>query len=89
MQSFTSGQFCPVFYGIRNNEFLAHILGTPHTTVTLTAGILHKSELIGYARGRAICQSDYRKVVLGLEGGVKQTVRSFVITDLHVRAREV
>lgn len=34
------------------HEFLGHMLGTPRTTVTQAAGILHKSELIGYARCR-------------------------------------
>jgi len=33
-------------------EFLGHMLGTPRTTVTLAAGILHKAGLIDYARGR-------------------------------------
>ena len=33
------------------HEFLGHMLGTPRTTVTLAAGILHKSGLVDYSRG--------------------------------------
>jgi len=33
------------------HEFLAAMLGTPRTTVTLAAGTLHKAGLIDYARG--------------------------------------
>ena len=38
------------------HEFLGHMLGTPRSTVTLAAGILHKSGLIGYSRGKVIIQ---------------------------------
>lgn len=34
------------------HEFLGHMLGTPRSTVTLAAGILHKSGLIDYSRGK-------------------------------------
>jgi len=34
------------------HEFLAHMLGTPRTTVTLAAGILNKAGVITYSRGR-------------------------------------
>jgi CRP-like cAMP-binding protein len=34
------------------HEFLGHMLGTPRSTVTLAAGILHKSGLIEYSRGK-------------------------------------
>lgn len=34
------------------HEFLGHMLGTPRSTVTLAAGILHESGLIGYSRGK-------------------------------------
>jgi Mn-dependent DtxR family transcriptional regulator len=34
------------------HEFLAHMLGTPRTTVTLAAGILHKIGLVDYSRGK-------------------------------------
>jgi CRP-like cAMP-binding protein len=34
------------------HEFLGHMLGTPRSTVTLAAGILHKAELLDYSRGR-------------------------------------
>jgi hypothetical protein len=34
------------------HEFPGHMLGTPRSTVTLAAGILHESELISYSRGR-------------------------------------
>jgi CRP-like cAMP-binding protein len=34
------------------HEFLGHMLGTPRSTVTLAAGILHKAELVDYSRGR-------------------------------------
>ena len=33
------------------HEFLAAMLGTPRTTVTLAAGTLHKAGLIDYSRG--------------------------------------
>jgi CRP-like cAMP-binding protein len=33
------------------HEFLGHMLGTPRSTVTLAAGILHKSGLLDYSRG--------------------------------------
>jgi CRP-like cAMP-binding protein len=36
------------------HEFLGHMLGTPRSTVTLAAGILHKSGLIDYSRGKVI-----------------------------------
>lgn len=36
------------------HEFLGHMLGTPRSTVTLAAGILHKSGLIDYSRGKII-----------------------------------
>ena len=34
------------------HEFLGHMLGTPRSTVTLAAGILNKSGLIAYSRGK-------------------------------------
>jgi CRP-like cAMP-binding protein len=34
------------------HEFLGHMLGTPRSTVTLAAGILHKAGLVEYARGK-------------------------------------
>jgi CRP-like cAMP-binding protein len=34
------------------HEFLGHMLGTPRTTVTLAAGLLHKAELVDYSRGK-------------------------------------
>jgi CRP-like cAMP-binding protein len=34
------------------HEFLGHMLGTPRTTVTLAAGLLHKADLVDYSRGR-------------------------------------
>ena len=34
------------------HEFLGHMLGAPRTTVTLAAGILQRSGLIDYSRGR-------------------------------------
>jgi CRP-like cAMP-binding protein len=34
------------------HEFLGHMLGTPRSTVTLAAGILHKAGLIDYSRGK-------------------------------------
>ena len=34
------------------HEFLGHMLGTPRSTVTLAAGILHKAKLLDYSRGR-------------------------------------
>jgi CRP-like cAMP-binding protein len=34
------------------HEFLGHMLGTPRSTVTLAAGILNKSGLIEYSRGK-------------------------------------
>jgi CRP-like cAMP-binding protein len=38
------------------HEFLGHMLGTPRTTVTLAAGLLHKAELVDYTRGKVrIC----------------------------------
>ncbi|MGZ4830436.1 MAG: Crp/Fnr family transcriptional regulator, partial [Candidatus Angelobacter sp.] len=36
------------------HEFLGHMLGTPRSTVTLAAGILHKAGLIDYSRGKII-----------------------------------
>jgi len=33
------------------HEFLGHMLGTPRTTVTLAARLLHKAELVDYSRG--------------------------------------
>lgn len=36
------------------HEFLGHMLGTPRSTVTLAAGILHKSGLIAYSRGKLV-----------------------------------
>jgi CRP-like cAMP-binding protein len=36
------------------HEFLGHMLGTPRSTVTLAAGILNKSGLIAYSRGKAL-----------------------------------
>ena len=37
---------------IITHEFLGHMLGTPRSTVTLAAGILNKSGLISYSRGK-------------------------------------
>jgi CRP-like cAMP-binding protein len=34
------------------HEFLGHMLGTPRSTVTLAAGILHKAGLLDYSRGK-------------------------------------
>jgi CRP-like cAMP-binding protein len=34
------------------HEFLGHMLGTPRTTVTVAAGMLHKAELVDYSRGK-------------------------------------
>jgi CRP-like cAMP-binding protein len=34
------------------HEFLGHMLGTPRSTVTLAAGILHKTGLVDYSRGK-------------------------------------
>ncbi|HZE81593.1 MAG TPA: Crp/Fnr family transcriptional regulator, partial [Candidatus Polarisedimenticolia bacterium] len=34
------------------HEFLGHMLGTPRSTVTLAAGILHKTGLVEYSRGK-------------------------------------
>jgi len=34
------------------HEFLGHMLGTPRSTVTLAAGILHKDGLLDYSRGQ-------------------------------------
>jgi len=34
------------------HEFLGHMLGTPRSTVTLAAGILHKAGLVEYSRGK-------------------------------------
>jgi CRP-like cAMP-binding protein len=34
------------------HEFLGHMLGTPRSTVTLAAGILHKAGLVDYSRGQ-------------------------------------
>jgi len=34
------------------HEFLGHMLGTPRTTVTLAAGLLHKAGLVDYSRGK-------------------------------------
>jgi CRP-like cAMP-binding protein len=36
------------------HEFLGHMLGTPRSTVTLAAGILNKSGLIAYSRGKVL-----------------------------------
>jgi CRP-like cAMP-binding protein len=36
------------------HEFLGHMLGTPRSTVTLAAGILHKDGLLDYSRGRVV-----------------------------------
>lgn len=36
------------------HEFLGHMLGTPRSTVTLAAGILNKSGLISYSRGKLV-----------------------------------
>jgi len=36
------------------HEFLGHMLGTPRSTVTLAAGILHKDGLLDYSRGRVL-----------------------------------
>jgi CRP-like cAMP-binding protein len=36
------------------HEFLGHMLGTPRSTGTLAAGILHKAGLIDYSRGKVI-----------------------------------
>lgn len=36
------------------HEFLGHMLGTPRSTVTLAAGILNKSGLITYSRGKLV-----------------------------------
>ncbi|HEY1526992.1 MAG TPA: Crp/Fnr family transcriptional regulator [Candidatus Angelobacter sp.] len=38
------------------HEFLGHMLGTPRSTVTLAAGILNKSGLIQYSRGKVSVQ---------------------------------
>ena len=34
------------------HEFLGHMLGTPRSTVSLAAGILHKAGLLDYSRGQ-------------------------------------
>jgi CRP-like cAMP-binding protein len=34
------------------HEFLGHMLGTPRSTVTLAAGILHRAGLLDYSRGK-------------------------------------
>jgi CRP-like cAMP-binding protein len=34
------------------HEFLGHMLGTPRSTVTVAAGILHKTGLVEYSRGK-------------------------------------
>jgi CRP-like cAMP-binding protein len=34
------------------HEFLGHMLGTPRTTVTLAARLLHQAELMDYSRGK-------------------------------------
>jgi CRP-like cAMP-binding protein len=34
------------------HEFLGHMLGTPRSTVTLAAGLLHKAGLLDYSRGK-------------------------------------
>ena len=34
------------------HEFLGHMLGTPRSTVSLAAGILHKAGLVDYSRGK-------------------------------------
>jgi CRP-like cAMP-binding protein len=36
------------------HEFLGHMLGTPRSTVTLAAGILHEAGLVDYSRGKVI-----------------------------------
>lgn len=38
------------------HEFLGHMLGTPRSTVTLAAGILHKDGLVDYSRGKVRIQ---------------------------------
>jgi CRP-like cAMP-binding protein len=38
------------------HEFLGHMLGTPRSTVSLAAGILHKGGLVDYTRGRVTIQ---------------------------------
>ena len=38
------------------HEFLGHMLGTPRSTVTLAAGILHKDGLVNYLRGKVRIQ---------------------------------
>jgi CRP-like cAMP-binding protein len=39
------------------HEFLGHMLGTPRSTVTLAAGILHKAGLVDYSRGRVVIRN--------------------------------
>jgi len=39
------------------HEFLGHMLGTPRSTVTLAAGILHKAGLVDYSRGQVRIQN--------------------------------
>ena len=36
------------------HEFLGHMLGTPRSTVTLAAGILHEAGLVEYSRGKVL-----------------------------------
>lgn len=38
-------------------EFLAMMLGTRRTTVTVAAGMLHKAELVAYSRGNVTIQN--------------------------------
>jgi CRP-like cAMP-binding protein len=38
------------------HEFLGHMLGTPRSTVTLAAGILHRDGLVDYLRGKVRIQ---------------------------------
>ena len=52
------------------HESLGHMLGTPRSTVTLAAGILHKAGLVDYSRGQVIVRD--RK---GLEEGACECYR--------------
>jgi CRP-like cAMP-binding protein len=55
------------------HEFLGHMLGTPRSTVTLAAGILHKAGLVDYSRGQVRIRNRS-----GLEGAAcecYQTIR--------------
>jgi CRP-like cAMP-binding protein len=36
------------------HEFLGHMLGTPRSTVTIAAGILHEAGLVDYSRGKVL-----------------------------------